>query len=230
MLAFSRRAPRLPAINMNTTKPGAAFRRAIAGSLLFGCMIGTGATSLAQELPTNGLMARWDFEEGSGPTARDTSGNGNDGTLDNYVDDAQWVAGRFGGGLAFNGQTSNRLIVPDAPTLGANLVNAFTVSAWFKSNAELAAGGSGVALLEKGNAYFLLQGVANGGMNFLLKKGGVNSTVPLGESLAANTWYSVAGVFDGTEARVYLNGDLKGTVAVASPMDTTDLGDDLTNR
>jgi hypothetical protein len=48
------------------------------------------------------------IKEGSGPTARDTSGRGNDGTRDNDVDDSPWVAGRFGGGLAFNGQTSNR--------------------------------------------------------------------------------------------------------------------------
>ncbi|MCB1129101.1 MAG: immunoglobulin domain-containing protein, partial [Verrucomicrobiae bacterium] len=80
---------------------------------------------------------------------------------------------------------------------------------------------------------FLLQGVASGGMNLLLKKGGANSTVPLGEGLAADTWYHITSVFDGAEARVYLNGELKGSLAVAAPIDTTDLalvigGDDGT--
>jgi hypothetical protein len=214
-------------------KPRTSPGRFAARGLFLGCLIAMATTLVAQELPANGLMARWDFEEGSGPIARDTSGNGNDGTLDNYADDSPWVAGRFGGGLAFNGQTSNRLIVPDAPTIGANLVNAFTVSAWFNSNGPLPAGGSGVGLLEKGNSFFLLQGVASGGMNFLLKKGGANATVALGESLAASTWYHIAGVFDGAQARLYLNGDLKGTLAVSAPIDATDLalvigGDDAT--
>lgn len=189
------------------------------GGAILGSFLGLAPGLLAQTLPTDGLMARWDFEEGSGPTAQDSSGNGNDGTLDNYVDDSQWVEGRFGGGLAFTGSAANRLVVLDSPTIGSGLVNAFSVAAWFKSNNALAAGGTGAALLEKGNAYFLLQGVASGGMNMLLKKGGANLTVPLGESLAANTWYHITGVFDGTEARLYLNGELKGSLAAAAPID-----------
>ncbi|MCP5516574.1 MAG: hypothetical protein H7A45_04850 [Verrucomicrobiales bacterium] len=213
-------------------KPVSIGRRR-SGGVLLGCLLGLAPGLLAQDLPTDGLMARWDFEEGSGPTAHDSSGNGNDGTLDNYVDDSQWVEGRFGGGLAFTGSAANRLVVLDSPTIGSGLVDAFSVAAWFKSNAALAAGGSGVGLLEKGNSYFLLQGVASGGMNLLLKKGGANSTVPLGEGLAADTWYHITGVFDGAEARVYLNGELKGSLAVAAPIDTTDLalvigGDDGT--
>ena len=218
---------------MKKTAPHRATGRAAAAGAVLGCLFALTSALRAQELPTTGLMARWDFEEGSGAIAHDTSGNGNDGTLDNYVDDSQWVAGRFGGGLAFTGQASNRLVVPDSPTIGADLVNSFSVSAWFKSNVVLPAGGTGAGLLEKGNAYFLLQGVASGGMNLLLKKGGANSTVPLGQDLAANTWHNLAGVFDGTQARLYLNGELKGTLTVAAPIDTTDLalvigGDDGT--
>lgn len=196
---------------------------AVFGALVLWCLIGMSSALQAQDLPTNGLVARWDFEERTGAIAHDTSGHANHGTLDNYTDDSQWVTGRFGGGLAFNGQTSNRLIVPNSATVGADLVNGFTVSAWFRSNIQLPASGSGAALLEKGNMYFLLQGVANGGMNFLLKQGGANLTVPLGESLSSNVWYHIAGVFDGTEARLYLDGELKASLAVAAPIDTTDL-------
>lgn len=208
---------------MKNIPPLPALARANPLRTLLSCLAGLIPLLSAQELPTDGLMARWDFEEGAGAVAHDTSGQGNDGTLDNYVDDSQWVAGRFGGGLAFTGLNSNRLIVPDAPSISADLANTFTVSAWFKSNGALAAGGSGAGILEKGNSYFLLQGVASGGMNLLLKKGGANITVPLGESLLANTWYNVAGVFDGTAARLYLNGELKGTLPVTAPIDTTDL-------
>lgn len=198
-----------------STPPG---RRRTLGGALLGSLFALTPLLAAQDLPTNGLMARWDFEEGAGAIAADTSGNGNDGTLDNYVDDSQWVAGRFGGGLAFTGQVDNRLVVPDSPTIGSGLVNAFTVAAWFKPNANLAAGGSGAALMEKGNSFFLLQGVASGGMNLLLKQAG-NKTVPLGESLSAGTWYHITGVFDGAEARLYLDGQLKGSLAATAPID-----------
>jgi hypothetical protein len=210
-------------------------RRLVLGALLAGCGLSVTSRLAAQTIPLDGLVARWDFEEGSGAIAHDTSGpNANHGTLDNYTDDAQWVAGRFGGGLAFTGATSNRLVVPSHASIAADLANGFTVSAWFRSNVPLASNASTYALLEKGNMFFLLQGVATegGGMNFLLKKGTVNQTVGIVDALSADTWYHVAGVFTGTEALVYLDGALKGRRAVAAPIDVTDLalvigGDDL---
>lgn len=208
---------------MDSLRIKTAFSRSVTRALRSASIFAALNAVIAQELPTSGLVARWEFDEGTGPVAHDASGNNNHGTLDNYADDSQWVAGRFGGGLAFNGQTSNRLIVPDSPNIGADLVNAFTVSAWFRSSVELVAGGSGAALLEKGNSYFLLQGVASGGMNFLLKKDGLNYTVPLGESVAANVWHNLLGVFDGAQARLYLDGELKGSLAVTAPIDSTDL-------
>ena len=42
----------------------------------------------------------WLFNEGSGDTAKDSSGNGNDGAL---TDGPKWVSGKFGGGLEFDG-------------------------------------------------------------------------------------------------------------------------------
>jgi len=55
------------------------------------------------------LIAWWRFEEGSGTTAYDSSGNGNDGTL---VGGATWAAGRYGGGIELDG-TSGYVSVPD---------------------------------------------------------------------------------------------------------------------
>lgn len=47
-------------------------------------------TQLAQATaPTNGLVGYWNFDEGSGTVANDTSGNGNNGTING----ATWVAG-----------------------------------------------------------------------------------------------------------------------------------------
>ncbi|MHC4432547.1 MAG: LamG domain-containing protein, partial [Planctomycetota bacterium] len=46
------------------------------------------------------LVAHWRLDEGSGTTASDASGNGNDGTVQG---DPKWVVGYFGGALEFDG-------------------------------------------------------------------------------------------------------------------------------
>ncbi len=45
------------------------------------------------------LVAYWSFDEGGGDVAGDGSGNGNDGD----VVDAEWIDGKFGGALEFDG-------------------------------------------------------------------------------------------------------------------------------
>ncbi|MFQ6062808.1 MAG: hypothetical protein ACE5J9_06490, partial [Methanosarcinales archaeon] len=47
----------------------------------------------------NGLVAEWAFDEGKGNIVKDTSGNGNDGTIHG----ATWVDGKFGKALQFDG-------------------------------------------------------------------------------------------------------------------------------
>ena len=46
------------------------------------------------------LVAHWKFDDGSGATAQDSSGNGYDGTL---FGEPKWVAGQIGGALEFDG-------------------------------------------------------------------------------------------------------------------------------
>src|SRR5207249_3168533 len=52
---------------------------------------------------TSDLKAWYNLDEGTFLVAYDVSGNGNDGTLQGFVDDdSQWVTGRINGGLNFN--------------------------------------------------------------------------------------------------------------------------------
>ena len=78
----------------------------------------------AAELP--GLVVYFDFEEGSGKTATDRSGMGNDGVLKG---DTDWVAGRFGGGLEFGGD-DGVVEVPDSESL--QFTEGLTLVAWIK--------------------------------------------------------------------------------------------------
>jgi len=49
---------------------------------------------------TTGLVGHWKFDEVSGTTATDSSGNNNAGTLTNGP---TWTAGKIGGALSFDG-------------------------------------------------------------------------------------------------------------------------------
>ena len=48
----------------------------------------------------DGLIGHWTFDETSGTTAGDTSGNSNNGTVSNSLgDNPQWGTGKIGGAL-----------------------------------------------------------------------------------------------------------------------------------
>ncbi len=191
----------------------------IAGLLVLG--LAAAPRAEAQTSIRDGLVAEWNFDETSGLAASDAAGD-NDGRLENFADDdSQWVDGQVGGAIAFDG--SNYIEVPDAPAIGADVTGGLTVMAWFKSSVPLDASGGGNRMLEKGNNYFFLQGVRPGGMNFLVKHGGANFTAGIGESLEADRWYHIAGVFDGATAKTYIDGQLKGTVEVPGPIDNSGL-------
>ena len=70
-----------------------------------------------------GLVAAYAFDEGTGSTVADSSGNGNNGTLSG----ATWTSGRFNSGLAFSGNSA-RVNVPDSASL--DLTTAMTLEAW----------------------------------------------------------------------------------------------------
>ena len=63
------------------------------------------------------LVASWQFDEGSGTTAFDSSGNGNDAT---FAGAPQWVGdGRFGKALKFDG-VADYVAAPDSESLDIN--------------------------------------------------------------------------------------------------------------
>jgi len=76
------------------------------------------------EIDPETILGIWLFDEGTGNTAEDASGNGNDGRLMNAP---KWVAGKFGSALEFDG-SSTYVDCGNAPALN---VGVFSVSFWF---------------------------------------------------------------------------------------------------
>ena len=74
------------------------------------------------------LLAEWKFEEGSGVTVSDTSGNGNTGILENSPN---WVNGKVGKALEFDG-TNRYFVILDTSALSPT--NAITLEAWINSD------------------------------------------------------------------------------------------------
>ena len=70
------------------------------------------------------LVGHWKLDEGSGDVAHDSSGNGNDGNL---VGNPQWVAGKIGGALEFDG-TGSIVDIPYVPEMTP--ADGATISAW----------------------------------------------------------------------------------------------------
>jgi methionine-rich copper-binding protein CopC len=77
---------------------------------------------------TPGLVAEWQFNEGSGASTADGTGNGNVGTFESGV---SWTPGLVGPyALSFNSQNDGHVAVFDAPDLEFSATQSYTLSTW----------------------------------------------------------------------------------------------------
>ena len=155
---------------------------------------------------TAGLVAAFAFDEGSGTTVADQSGNGNNGTLANTT----WAAtGKYGKALSFNG-TSSRVTVPNSASL--QLTTGMTLEAWVNPTTVTNAWRD---IIEKGNDNYYLMGTTD---HSIRPGGGGIVGGSYGEAfgtaaLAVNTWTHLAFTYDGSNLRLYVNGALVATQA-----------------
>jgi hypothetical protein len=89
------------------------------------CGTTSAGTIVLGSLPP-GLAAAYNFDEGRGITASDSSGNGNTGTL---VNTPTWTTGKFGNALFFNGVNQ---YVRVANSSSLNIIGDITITAWVK--------------------------------------------------------------------------------------------------
>ncbi len=78
----------------------------------------------------DGLVGYFPFDDGAGETLAEVSGNGNAGELFNFEgDDSEWVEGKIGGALTFDG-IDDFVIAPEMPIAET----ALSVSIWGFAN------------------------------------------------------------------------------------------------
>ncbi|HVU63951.1 MAG TPA: LamG domain-containing protein [Phycisphaerales bacterium] len=157
----------------------------------------------------------WKLDDGSGSTATDTYA-GHSGT----VSGATWQTGKLSKALKFNG-TSNYVSI--ANDVDFQITRAVTVTAWVKATSSWPTGSTVATLLRKGddnpNNWELC--IANGKVELNLDCGDADgSGCDGGTTVTTNVWHHVAGTWDGTTMKVYLDGALDGSKANSATIGT----------
>jgi PKD repeat protein len=159
--------------------------------------------------PDPGLVGLWHFDEGSGTTASDSSGNNYNGVIFGAI----YVDGKSGKALLFDG-TNDYVNVPDPGASNLDL-NRVTIEAWIYMPTEVPTGFRNI--VRKGHGLDRCYGLDMGYPNAQKIRGWVNLGqlggssalwVQSGTLLLPDQWYHVVMTYDGSSVKLYLNGVL----------------------
>ncbi len=184
------------------------------------------------------VVGLWRFNEGSGTTATDSSGLGNNGTLagENGAMPV-WVTGQtgFGGALWFTNDGTDHVYVsiPGAASLmiGQTATNTWTITAWAYEDSngtgDFVASYGRILVIDDGTAFQFESGASGDAEMYTWARANAAWQIPwvAGSPVAPllDQWEHWAVVYDGTNLTVYRNanqGPLGGvaSAAVNSPL------------
>lgn len=169
-----------------------------------GTAFDVGAYEFVSGASPAGLVGHWKMDENSGTTTADSSGSGNTGVLTN----ATWTTSSIAGAAAldFNGTSA---LVSCGNGSSLNVATAMSISGWFKHSSS---GGSQYSGVDKTGAYRLVAIEANGASShwqfYITDSSGVAHYVQTLASYSNDVWHYVAGTFDGTQLKIYIDGSL----------------------
>ena len=167
------------------------------------------------------LIAGYPFEEGTGPTILDLSGNGNNGTLTGGA--TRNLGGETGEAIEFNGTDSSI-------NLGAMNITTPTMSIalWFKPDDF---GISDARLISKANGtsgsahYWMISTISQSGqsrLRFRLKtENGGTSTLIGNAALIPGVWTHVTATYDGVNMKLFQNSIEVGSLAKTGAISTS---------
>src|SRR4051812_17981864 len=180
----------LPGARRWTLLPGFLM---IAGTMALALLVpfGPATMPIAGATVPSGLVAAWGFDEGTGTTVGDASGNGNIGS----ITAATWTpTGRFGGALSFNGVNS---MVTVADSASLHLGAQATIEAWVQPASVV--GWRSVLLKERASGLsYALYGATNSVSHAAgyLNTGGADVSVAGPSPLPVSAWSHVAIIYD----------------------------------
>ncbi|MHC4737479.1 MAG: LamG domain-containing protein [Planctomycetota bacterium] len=168
----------------------------------------------------DGLVAHWAFEEGQGDVVYDSSLYGNNGILQN---EPIWIPGEIGDyALDFDGM-DDCVEVPDDDSL--DIAGHLTVSAWVKAKrtdkrqviVAKNAYGANSWILEINQLDF--DGTK---FNFYVDLFGFDGNFGSNIEVTVDRWYHVVCTYNGSERRIYINGQLDADQTVSGAIPTND--------
>lgn len=149
-----------------------------------------------------GLAGYWNFDEGTGDTAVDVSGNGNNG---NIRGPDRTSNGAINKGLAFGGKRDT-VTINENDNLQFDDTNALTLAVWVKWNGGVAERSQGLIqnkYSEKGYALGLYN---DGRVSFSIGNGKKNGNVR--SDMIDTSWHHIAAVWDGALLSLYIDAEL----------------------
>ena len=179
---------------------------------------------VASGVDNTGLVGYWAFEEGIGTRAVDSSFNNNIGTL-TTMDNSDWVTGRVGGALDFDGGNEYVQMAGYYPVTGGN---PRTISAWIKPRDTGAA---------KVIAMWGSTAVSGGRFQFVVTVGDKLSIGIEGSSFGGvvdvedGFWHHVVAKCTGNNLNtcsLFVDGSLDTNSGTSATIDTTSTNDPLT--
>jgi RHS repeat-associated protein len=169
--------------------------------------------------------AYWRFGEAAGTTMTDATANANNGTYAGGFTLGQTgaIVGDTNTAVAFDGATG-AASVPNAASLQ---VSKISIELWVKKLAETNYGmyvtKNWVANGGAGTGWFQLMNSGTSGRLEFRVTGDSPTAFVSNQTLALNAWYHVVATYDGSNARLYINGALDSVLTIAAtPTQTTD--------
>ena len=168
-------------------------------------------SSIGQSIDDGSLVLYLAFDEGTGDTTQDQSGNGNDGTING----AEWTdGGRIGKALSFSFDDGDFVSVADSDSLD---VTSITIEAWINSAEDLVPGSmTDAGIVHKWNpgGYLLYMENMWGTSSAYLPHGNVYLRSGEHTEWKADVWYHLAVTYDENTGigKSYVNGVLKSDV------------------
>lgn len=170
-----------------------------------GALSASDIRQISVQLP-NGLVAYFPFSDSASLTAIDYSGNSHNGTRNNNPTS---TSDRFGiaSSGAYNFSNSTQSITAPGANLPAG-TQPRTLCSWMRPSALPGAGGFAIAAMYGANAtgqgnYI---GLHNDGVNQNVIYSGWADHLTSAHTSPLNTWLHLCGTYDGTTARLFLNG------------------------
>jgi hypothetical protein len=178
------------------------------GLIILGLMF----SSPGYTIDKSSIVLTWLFEEGSGTTVKDSSGNGNNGEL---VGGPQWAAGQFGGGLILDG-ADDRVVSKTATGVKPTFMSE---TLWVKFNGfdtEQQFGYISCSGTANARYFYFSTWSADGVPHNRIHLGTIDTAGNWGRGIATGKmfdtgqWYHVAGVINNETGiiRAYVDGTL----------------------